>query len=106
MSQVGSAVRALDLRPPHEQAAVLFLVHAFLADRRPETWPARTGLVFRVPGEYVRPTHSANVNARAVIVPVFSGEGSLSPLVDADVVLKRRELSPELRLVLLLYWRG
>ena len=44
------------------------------------------------------PTDDANVDTGLMIVPVFSRERSLGPFVDADLVLQRRELLPELRL--------
>src|SRR5712692_5260967 len=48
----------------------------------------------------------AQVHAVVVIIPVFSGEVSLRPLVHNDVVLKWRELLLELRLVELLHGQG
>src|SRR2546422_7110814 len=106
MPQVGPAVGALDLGPPHEQTAIRLFIDAFLPDRRPETRPARPGVVLRVRGEWVSPTDDADVHTRVVVVPVFSGEGPLGPFVDADVVLQRRELLPKLRLVELLHEEG
>src|SRR5213594_5054278 len=106
MPQVGPAVGALDLGPPHEQAAILLFIDAFLPRWRPEARPARSGIVLRVRGEQVSPTHGANVNTRVVVVPELSGEGSLGAFVDADVVLQWRELLPKLRLVELLHEDG
>src|SRR2546426_7089507 len=47
MAQVGPAVGALDLGPPHEQAAIFLLFHVLFLDRRPETRPAGSGVEFR-----------------------------------------------------------
>src|SRR6266508_4325815 len=96
---MGTAVGALDLRPPHEQTPILLLPYAFFVDRRPETRPARSGVVLRPCGEELLPAYDACVDAGLVVVPVLSGEGSLGPLVDANFELQRRELLPELRLV-------
>ena len=106
MSQMGPAVGALNFSPPHEQAAILLFIDAFLPRWCPETRPARSGIVLRVRGEQVSPTHDACVNTRVVVVPELSGEGSLGAFVDADVVLQWRELLPKLRLVELLHEDG
>src|SRR5438034_4327288 len=44
VSQVRTAVRALDLGPPHEQAAIFFVPHAPFLGGRPEARPARPGI--------------------------------------------------------------
>src|SRR5207249_11319740 len=68
--------------------------------------PTRAGVVLRVRGELVPPADGTDVNAGVVVVPVFSGEGSLGRFVDAHVGLQRRELLPKLRLVELLHEDG
>src|SRR5438552_18954285 len=99
MPQVGTALGTLPLGPPHEQAAVLLFPHGLLLDRRPETRPTRSGIVLCPRREERLATDHAGVNTGLVVVPVFSGERSLGSFVDTDIVLQRRELLPELRLV-------
>ena len=99
MPQVGTALGTLHLGAPHEQAAVLLFPHILLLDRRPETRPTRSGVVLCPRREERLPTDHAGVDTGLVVVPVFSGERSLGSFVDTDIVLQRRELLPELRLV-------
>src|SRR5437667_2270821 len=99
MPQVGTALGTLHLGAPHEQAAVLLFPHILLLDRRPETWPNRSGVVLCPRREERLPTDLAGVDAGLVVLPVFSGERSLGSFVDTDLVLQRRELLPELRFV-------
>src|SRR2546422_143712 len=99
MAQVGPAVGALDLGPPHEQAAIFLLLHVLFLDRRPETRPAGSGVEFRERGEEFLPADDAHVDPGLVVVPVFSRERPFGPFVDANVVLLLRELLPKPRFV-------
>src|SRR5437667_3520798 len=99
MPQVGTALGTLHLGAAHEQAAVLLFTHILLLDRRPETWPTRSGVVLCLRREERLATDHAGIDAGLVVVPVFSGERSLGSFVDTDIVLQRRELLPELRFV-------
>src|SRR6266566_4875313 len=103
MAQVGTAVGALDLDPSHEQASVLLFPNVFLLDRFPETRPPRPRVEFGLRGKERLSADDASVEARLVVVPVFARERSLGSLVDADVVLLRREPLAERRLVQLLH---
>src|SRR5436853_1037872 len=103
VSQVRTAVRALDLGPPHEQAAIGLLLHAPFLNGRPETWPPGSGVELRLRGKELSPAYYADVGSGLVVVPVFSRKGTFGPLVDADRVLQRRKPLPEFRLVELLH---
>src|SRR5207247_6344823 len=100
---MGTAVGALDLDPPHEEASILLLAYVLLEVRRPETRPAGPRVELRPAGQELLPAYGAQVDPGLVVVPVFSGERALGPSVDADLVLLRRQLLPELRLVQLLH---
>src|SRR5947209_11505962 len=101
--QVGPAVGTLDLRAAHEQAAILLLANISFLNGRPETRPAGPRVELGPRCEEFGPAEDAQVHAGAVVVPVLSGEGALRPLVHDDVVLKRRELLLQLRLLELLH---
>src|SRR5207245_11393710 len=73
---------------------------------RPETRPAGPRVELGPRREEVGPADDAQRHARVVVVPIFAGEGSLGPLVHDDVVLKRRKLLLQLRLVELLHGLG
>ena len=103
VSQVGAAVRALDLGPPHEQAVVRLLLHALFLNGRPETRPPGSGVELRLRGKELSAADHTDVDTRLVVVPVFSAERSLGPLVDADLELQRRKPQPKFRLVELLH---
>src|SRR5438105_487221 len=90
VSQVRTAVRALDLGSPHEQAAIRLFLHAPFLNGRPETWPPGSGVELRLRGKELSPAYYADVGSGLVVVPVFSRKGTFGPLVDADLVLQRR----------------
>src|SRR5437899_916472 len=99
VTQVRTAIRALDLGPPHEQTAILLLDDTSLLCWCPEARPTGPRFEFGRRGKELLTAYDARVQAGIVIVPVFSREGPLGSLVDDDVVLQRRQLLPELRLV-------
>ena len=99
VSQVRTAVRALDLGPPHEQAAIFFVPHASFLGRRPEARPARPGVELGLRGKELLPADDAHVHTGLVVVPVFSRIGTFGPLVDAHLILQRCELFSKLRSV-------
>ncbi len=101
--QVGTAVGAFDLGPRHKKTSILLLPHALRIDRRPETRPARLGVVFCPRCKELVSADDAKIDPGLVMGPVCSGEGSFGSFVDAHLVLQRRELLPELRLVELLH---
>src|SRR5207244_10549434 len=90
----------------HEQAAILLLANISFLNGRPETRPAGPRVELGPRCEEFGPADDAQVHAGVVVVPILSGEGSLRPLVHDDVVLKRRELLLQLRLVELLHGHG
>src|SRR5438309_8176813 len=99
VSQVRTAVRALDLGPPHEQAAIFFVPHAPFLGGRPEARPARPGIELGLRGKELSPADDAHVHTGLVVVPVFSRIGTFGPFVDAHLILQRRELFSKLRSV-------
>src|SRR2546425_64735 len=104
--QVGTAVGTFDLRAAHEQAPILLLANISFLNGRRETRPASPRVELGPRCEEFGPADDAQIHARVVVVPIFSGEGSLGPLVHDDVVLKRRQLLLKLRLVELLHGQG
>src|SRR2546426_9798144 len=104
--QVGTTVGTFDLRAAHEQAPILLLANVSFLNGRPETRPAGPRVELGPRCEEFGPADDAKIHARVVVVPIFSGEGSFRPLVYDDVVLKRRELLLQLRLVELLHGPG
>src|SRR3989475_4680268 len=106
VSQVGTAVGTFDLRAAHEQAPILLLANISFLNGRPETRPAGPRVELGPRREEFGPADDAQIHARVVVVPIFAGEGSLGPLVHDDVVLKRRKLLLQLRLVELLHGLG
>src|SRR5947208_17074253 len=81
MPQVGTALGTLHLGPPHEQAAVLLFPHILLLDRRPETWPTRSGVVLCPRREERLPTAYAAVDAGPVALLAFSAVMSAGSFV-------------------------
>src|SRR3989304_5010258 len=69
MTQVGTAVGALDLGPSAEQAVILLFLQALFRDRRPETRPAGSRIEFCIGGKDLLLADYANINARCVVVP-------------------------------------
>src|SRR2546428_9514953 len=104
--QVGTTVGTFDLRAAHEQAPILLLANVSFLNGRPETRPAGPRVELGPRCEEFGPADDAKIHARVVVVPIFAGEGSLGPLVHDDVVLKRRKLLLQLRLVELLHGLG
>src|SRR2546425_6567754 len=104
--QVGTTVGTFDLRAAHEQAPILLLANVSFLNGRPETRPAGPRVELGPRCEEFGPADDAQIHARVVVVPIFAGEGSLGPLVHDDVVLKRRQLLLNLRLVELFHGQG
>src|SRR5918992_6033932 len=87
MPQVGIATAAEHFGPPHAKSAVIFGSDTFPGNRRPKTWPARSGIEFRLRTKEFIAAASAAVNAVVVLIPVFSAKRRLGPLLSSDIKL-------------------
>ena len=101
VSEMRTAVPALHFGPPHQEAVVALLSDAPRSYWFPETGPTSSRLELGIRVEQWIPADDALIDASFVAIPVLPREGHLSPFVDADVILLRRETQFELHLVLL-----
>jgi hypothetical protein len=86
MSKMRATTRARNFRSKDRRKSAAFM-NSFLADRLPETWPARTGVKFRVGGVERVTARGANVSAGAVFECVTTGRRSLGAGSAHDVEL-------------------
>src|SRR5580658_1611354 len=86
------AERARHFRAGHHQTIVSALDDIFFRDRRPETRPARAGIVFRVGAVERVGAADAAIDAFVVAIVALAGKCDLGIRAARDVVLIRGEL--------------
>src|SRR5688572_1171375 len=87
MAQVGIATAAEHFGPAHAKTAVVFGSDTFPGNRRRKTWPACSGIEFRLRSKELIAAASATVYALLVLIPILSAKGRLGPLFSGDIEL-------------------
>src|SRR5881394_2279232 len=90
--EMGVAVFADDLGPPHQQAVVRPQLDVLAVGRLGEAGPAGARVELGVGGEELGAAADAAVHPLALLVDVRSGEGALGAGLAGDLVLLGREL--------------
>ena len=76
----------------HEKASILFRLHRFGIDRRPEAGPSGSRIEFRIGAEQWIPTAHAVVCALVFRIVIFTRKRPLSAFLTAYFILLRSEM--------------
>jgi hypothetical protein len=89
VAEVGFAIAALDLGPPHEEAVVGLGFDVVLVYGCGEAWPPCSRIKLSLGTEQVVAATNAQVDAGVMVVPVRARVGSLGPLLPSNMKLFR-----------------
>src|SRR4029079_9529493 len=92
VAEMRLTIGAADLRPAHQEFAILVLAQGAVVCRCIEARPARAGIVFGIGAEQRRAASDAFVHAVALLLPARMAEGTLGAMLAGDVILLESQL--------------
>ncbi len=92
MAKMRAAAAASDFSTAHVMAAVIMFGDPGGSERGAEAWPAAAGIELVDGREQCFAAANAAISAVIVTIPVFTGEGALSPLFAGNQILDLGQL--------------
>ena len=89
MAQMPVAPATAHLHPHHAMRPVLNHGQAIIGNRGIKAGPARTGILFGVGQEKIRPAPGAPINAFGLVIGQRAGKGPFCPRLAQDMILFR-----------------